>query len=122
MADGGVNNNDPFTNYLNLEVRDWIQLTLGSIFLLPVRALGVVLALLLAWLVAKIGLVGLTKDEAESVVVGRTGWRRKVSASHFRPNFISRGGPISPWRNSKNTFRVAVNCSLMTNLVQEQPL
>jgi len=82
VSDGGVNNNDPFTNYLNLEVRDWIQLTLGSIFLLPVRALGVVLALLLAWLVAKIGLVGLTKDEAESVVVGRTGWRRKVMRAY----------------------------------------
>ena len=34
---------------------------IGTIFLLPIRALGVVLALLLAWLVAKVGLIGLSK-------------------------------------------------------------
>jgi len=72
------NNQDPFTNYITMEVGDWVQLVIGTIFLLPIRALGVVLALLLAWLVAKVGLIGLSKEEAESVVQGRTGWRRKL--------------------------------------------
>ena len=65
-----------------MEVSDWIQLAIGSIFLLPVRAVGVILALVLAWLVAKIGLVGLTQAEAETVTVGRTGWRRKVMRAY----------------------------------------
>ena len=43
------------------KVGDWVQLVIGTIFLLPIRALGVVLALLLAWLVAKVGLIGLSK-------------------------------------------------------------
>lgn len=73
---------DPFTNYITMEVSDWVQLAIGSIFLLPVRALGVILALLLAWLVAKIGLAGLTQAEAEAVTVGRTGWRRKVMRAY----------------------------------------
>lgn len=87
LADNSARNNsslalDPFTNNIKMEVSDWIQLAIGSIFLLPVRAVGVILALVLAWLVAKIGLVGLTQAEAETVTVGRTGWRRKVMRAY----------------------------------------
>ena len=74
----GSNMKDPFTNYITMQVGDWVQLAIGSVFLLPIRAVSVILALLLAWLVAKIGLIGLTREEVECVVNGRRGWRRKL--------------------------------------------
>jgi lysophospholipid acyltransferase len=68
---------DPFSNEILLTISDWIILTLGTIFLLPLRTIGVVLVFCLAYVVAKIGLIGLTAEEIASNV-GRQGWRRKL--------------------------------------------
>ena len=68
---------DPFTNQILLTTVDWIFLLLGTVFLAPFRAIGVVMGLGGAWLVAKIGLIGLSASEMASNV-SRSGWRRKL--------------------------------------------
>ena len=68
---------DPFSNEILLTFWDWTVLVLGTILLAPFRALGVILALSMAWLVAKIGLAGLSASEMASNV-SRRGWRRKL--------------------------------------------
>merc|ERR1711860_11032 len=68
---------DPFTNEIVLTFWDWTVLTLGTIFLAPIRALGVIFALSMAWLVAKIGLFGLSDSEI-ATNDSRRGWRRKL--------------------------------------------
>lgn len=72
------NEEDPFSNEMVLGKRDWLVLVLGTIFLLPFRAVGVVLALVSAWFVAKIGLFGLNQSEVDEIHEGRTGWRRTL--------------------------------------------
>lgn len=70
---------DPFVNHLNpFSIFDKIKLGLGTIFLLPFRALLVVLALLTAWFVAKLGMYGLDQAAVESTTISRKGWRRKL--------------------------------------------
>jgi len=75
---------DPFSNYVSMGRWDWIQLAIGTVFLLPIRALLLILTLLLAWLVAKIGLMGLSEEESSSAAAmkGRTGWRRKLMSAY----------------------------------------
>jgi len=68
---------DPFTNEILLTTKDWILLVLGTILIAPFRAVGVILGLVLAWAVAKIGLLGLSASEMASNV-SRRGWRRKL--------------------------------------------
>ena len=46
---------------------------MGTIFLLPVRALLVVLILVFAWVFAKLGMLGLDKKEFESNTISRKG-------------------------------------------------
>lgn len=70
-------NVDPFTNEIELTTKDWICLILGTILIAPFRAIGVILGLILAWFVAKIGLIGLSASELASNV-SRKGWRRKL--------------------------------------------
>lgn len=70
-------NIDPFTNEIVLTFWDWTVLILGTIFLAPIRALGVIFALSMAWVVAKIGLIGLSPSEI-TTTDSRRGWRRKL--------------------------------------------
>lgn len=70
-------NIDPFTNEIVLTNWDWAVLILGTIFIAPFRAVGVISALCMAWFVAKIGLIGVSASEMASNV-GRRGWRRKL--------------------------------------------
>ena len=51
-------NIDPFTNEIYLTAWDKTVLFLGTIFIAPFRAVGVITALCMAWFVAKIGLIG----------------------------------------------------------------
>lgn len=69
---------DPFSNFIKMERWDWVQMAIGSVFILPIRTVGVILTLLLAWFLAKVGLVCLTPEEVESSTRGRTGWRRRL--------------------------------------------
>jgi len=66
---------DPFTHEMYLTTKDWLILAFGTIFIVPIRAIAVILSLWSAWFVAKIGLFGL--DET-GVNVSRTGWRLKL--------------------------------------------
>ena len=70
-------NVDPFTNEIYLTAWDKTVLFLGTIFIAPFRAVGVITALCMAWFVAKIGLIGISASECASNV-GRRGWRRKL--------------------------------------------
>lgn len=65
---------DPFTSHLQVRKRDWVYAVVGSVLLLPWRAVAIVAILLLAWLLAKIGLMG-QNPEAQTVVKG---WRRHL--------------------------------------------
>ncbi len=67
---------DPFTSDLRVEVVDWPGIFLGTLLLVPWRAVVVVLSLVAAWAVSKIGLAGI-KDGEESRSP-REGWRRRV--------------------------------------------
>ena len=91
---------DPFSNYVKMEAIDWIQVAIGTIFLLPVRALGVIITFGAAWLVAKIGITGLSEDELNPLTWGRTGWRRKLM------NFFSFFGRMMLFVAG---FRVTIN-------------
>ena len=50
-----------------------LQFALGSIFLLPIRALLVILILVSAWMFAKLGMIGLDRTEIESNTISRKG-------------------------------------------------
>jgi len=67
---------DPFINDLDIAPWDWFKLALGTVLILPWRAPLVLLLIVLAWLVCKIGMIGL--DEEELVRRPLSGWRRKV--------------------------------------------
>eukprot|EP00096_Caligus_rogercresseyi_P003272 TRINITY_DN1601_c0_g1_i1.p1 TRINITY_DN1601_c0_g1~~TRINITY_DN1601_c0_g1_i1.p1 ORF type:complete len:349 (+),score=119.01 TRINITY_DN1601_c0_g1_i1:260-1306(+) len=67
---------NPFTNEIHLSLSDKFLLFLGTLFLLPIRSLLVLLSLGLAWLVAKIGLCGLSGEAVEGQA--RKGWRRHL--------------------------------------------
>lgn len=54
---------DPFTNDLMLTKWDWLKIFAGSVLLLPFRAVGILVMLLLAWVVAKLGLIGEKEDD-----------------------------------------------------------
>ncbi len=69
---------NPFKNEITLSTKDWLILALGTVFLLPFRAVGVVLGLVGAWLVAKIGLWGLSQEEVNENTSSRKGWRLKL--------------------------------------------
>lgn len=89
---------DPFTNQIFLTVKDWIILILGTVLLAPFRAIGVVSGLVLAWFVAKIGLLGLSASEMASNV-SRRGWRRKLM------NWYSNFGMLIFWAAG---FRISI--------------
>lgn len=57
---------DPFTNDLMLTSWDWCKILLGTVVLVPFRAVGILLALLLAWIVAKLGLIGAEDAKLQS--------------------------------------------------------
>ena len=69
---------DPFSNTILLGPKDWIVLGLGTIFLLPLRVVGVVASLCTAWFVAKIGLFGLPEEDVHSCLAKRSPWRVKL--------------------------------------------
>merc|ERR1712141_25332 len=92
---------DPFTNEIELTTKDWICLILGTIFIAPFRAIGVVLSLFLAWFVAKIGLIGISASELASTChVSRKGWRRTLM------DWYSWSGTLIFWAAG---FRIKVN-------------
>lgn len=67
---------DPFTSRLELTRWDWFKSLLGSILILPFRAVAVVLVLLSAWFWAKIGLIGYSSPNAAPPPL--VGWRRAL--------------------------------------------
>ncbi len=67
---------DPFTSDLRLTPWDWPPLLRGTVLLVPWRAVLVVLALVAAWIVSKIGLLGI--PEGKESDRPRSGWRRRV--------------------------------------------
>lgn len=69
---------DPFTNNMKLGTTDWIVLGLGTIIILPFRVLAVVVSMVAAWFVAKIGLAGLPAEEVHSCMAPRSPWRVKL--------------------------------------------
>ncbi|XP_040570240.1 lysophosphatidylcholine acyltransferase 1 [Lepeophtheirus salmonis] len=72
----GVEQGSPFSNEIHLKLMDKIALALGTLFLVPIRGLLVLASLGLGWLVAKIGLYGLTGEDIEGRA--RKGWRRTL--------------------------------------------
>ena len=89
---------DPFTHEMFLTKRDWLILILGTVFLVPFRAIGVILGFCAAWLVAKIGLLGLSASELASNV-SRRGWRRKLM------NWYANFGRLILWAAG---FRISI--------------
>jgi hypothetical protein len=69
-------NFDPYLRYII--VKKIIKNFDPRLQLLPFRVVGVVLTLCLSWLVAKIGLCGLTEDEVHSCLAQRSPWRVKL--------------------------------------------
>ena len=69
---------DPFTNNMRLGAKDWIVLGLGTILILPFRVLGVILSMVAAWFVAKVGLFGLPAEEVRSCMAPRSPWRVRL--------------------------------------------
>ena len=64
-----------FTHFLTVKCRilSLLQFALGTIFLLPIRALLVILILVSAWMFAKLGMFGLDRTEIESNTISRKG-------------------------------------------------
>lgn len=75
---GGTECQDPFTNIIEMSRADWVMLALGTVFLLPFRALGVGALLVLAWVLSKVGMLGMSDEEIDSMAEGRRGWRRRL--------------------------------------------
>lgn len=70
---------DPFSHHMPpFTIYDKIKLALGTALLVPVRAIMMIFVLVGAWLVAKIGMLGLEKEEIESFTISRKGWRRQL--------------------------------------------
>lgn len=67
---------DPFTSHLKLTPWMWFKSLLGSVFILPFRAVAVVLVLLSAWFWAKVGLIGHSGPNASPPPL--VGWRRSL--------------------------------------------
>ena len=64
---------DPFSNSVSLSTLDYAKCILGTIVILPVRALTICTFLASAWLIAKIGLIGLASEKDL-----RHGWRQTL--------------------------------------------
>ena len=58
---------------VNCKILSLLQFALGTIFLLPIRALLVILILVSAWMFAKLGMFGLDRTEIESNTTSRKG-------------------------------------------------
>ena len=58
---------------VNCRVLCLLQFASGTIFLLPIRALLVILILVSAWMFAKLGMIGLDRTEIESNTISRKG-------------------------------------------------
>ena len=67
---------DPFTLHLEVTPWVWFKSIVGSVFILPFRAVAVVLVLLSAWFWAKIGLIGYSGPNASPPPL--VGWRRSL--------------------------------------------
>lgn len=64
---------DPFSHILTLTRWQYFKAVLGTVFLMPFRAVGVVSVMIMAWILAKIGLAGIPKDKYDSRPF--SGWR-----------------------------------------------
>ena len=64
--------NDPFRVRLNFSILDWIKMITIGITLVPVRVICSFLCLVIAWIVASIGMIGL--DQSKPVA----GWRKPL--------------------------------------------
>ncbi len=95
---------DPFCLQLGVERRDWPFIALGTVLLVPWRAVIIVLCLLMAWAVSAVGLVGIPKGQ--EALAPRAGWRRKIMdgplallswiilvAGGFRVRFVGEQAP-----------------------------
>jgi hypothetical protein len=67
---------DPFCLDLDLRPWDWLKILFGTVVILPWRAVLILLIILTAWLVCKVGLLGVDDDALKERPL--QGWRRKV--------------------------------------------
>jgi 1-acyl-sn-glycerol-3-phosphate acyltransferase len=61
---------DPFRVRLQFSIMDWIKMIIFGLILVPVRIISTWLVLVIAWIIASIGLIGM--DRSKPV----TGWRK----------------------------------------------
>jgi lysophosphatidylcholine acyltransferase/lyso-PAF acetyltransferase len=66
------NQNYPFRVRLQFSIMDWIKMIIVGLTLVPIRIISTFLVLVIAWIVASIGLIGM--DRSKPV----TGWRKPL--------------------------------------------
>ena len=70
---------DPFSHHMPpFTIYEKVKFALGTVLFVPSRAILLILVLAGAWLVAKIGMLGLENSEIESYTISRKGWRRQL--------------------------------------------
>ena len=72
ILENNADKNDPFRVRLQFSTMDWIKMITIGVTLVPVRVLCSFLSLVIAWMVASIGLIGMERSKPV------TGWRKQL--------------------------------------------
>ncbi|ROT77130.1 1-acylglycerophosphocholine O-acyltransferase 1 [Penaeus vannamei] len=109
---------NPFVHRLELNTAyDKFKLVLMSIFVVPVRVVGIMITLLVAYILASAGLWGLSRDQLAARPL--SGWRRP--ASHEKGERRRRRGCFPPSRPTDPTTDTPTTHRLTQHRPTERP-